>query len=194
LAGVSAAGRHEKIREVNPIDVSELPLRDIHLPDPVSWWPPAPGWWLLAAALVAALGWALWQRYRTRRLRVALAAIRRISAELEAGAEPVDCLQQLSVVLRRFVMSTAAGADARTVPGLVGPRWLEYLDAHGGGTRFREGPGRLLLDGPYVPAETLRREDAAEVSRLRAGGIETQRAPGRAPPRWTRHRGYAAEH
>jgi len=160
---------------MNPsIDVSDLPLRDIHLPEPVSWWPPAPGWWLLAGMLVAVLAFALWQRYRTRRTRAALAAIRRIRDALDAGAAPVECLQQLSIVLRRFVISTA-GADARRVPGLVGRQWLEYLDARGGGGRFRDGPGRLLLDGPYVPADALGRDDAAELGRLVADWIKSQR-------------------
>lgn len=164
---------------MNPgIDVGSLPLRDIHLPGAVPWWPPAPGWWLLLGALLAAVAWALWQRYRTRRVRAALKAIRRVHAQLESGAEPVECLQQLSIVLRRFVMAAAPAADARTVPGLVGTRWLEYLDAHGGGTRFREGPGRMLLDGPYVPPATLQREEAAEVGRLLAGWIKTQRVGG----------------
>lgn len=30
-------------------------LRDIHLPDPVSWWPPAPGWWILAIIVLTTL-------------------------------------------------------------------------------------------------------------------------------------------
>ena len=29
-------------------------LRDIHMPDPISVWPLAPGWWLAALAMVAA--------------------------------------------------------------------------------------------------------------------------------------------
>ena len=33
-------------------DPASLPLRDIHLPDPVSWWPLAPGWLALIMLLV----------------------------------------------------------------------------------------------------------------------------------------------
>ncbi|MBV1912177.1 MAG: DUF4381 domain-containing protein, partial [Cycloclasticus sp.] len=32
----------------------ELPLRDIHLPDAITWWPPAIGWWLLLAVIIVA--------------------------------------------------------------------------------------------------------------------------------------------
>ena len=41
-------------------------LRDIHLPEAVSWWPLAPGWWVLGALLVAGLAYTghfLWQRH-----------------------------------------------------------------------------------------------------------------------------------
>jgi len=29
-----------------------LNLRDIHLPDPISWWPIAPGWWMIIASVI----------------------------------------------------------------------------------------------------------------------------------------------
>ena len=40
----------------NPLDQ----LKPNHLPDPVSWWPPAPGWWMLAALTLAALALIIW--------------------------------------------------------------------------------------------------------------------------------------
>ena len=49
----------------NPDPLAQL--RDIHLPDPISGWPPGPGWWLLALLLLtvlAVLGTWLWRRRR----------------------------------------------------------------------------------------------------------------------------------
>lgn len=41
-------------------------LRDIHLPEAISWWPLAPGWWVVSALLIAGLAYVshfLWQRH-----------------------------------------------------------------------------------------------------------------------------------
>lgn len=163
---------------MNGIDFSQLPLRDIHLPDAVAWWPPAPGWWLLLAAALAASGWAGWRHYRLRRHRAALRAIARISAALDDGGEPVECLQSLSAVVRRFAMTLAGPAGLRTVPGLVGRRWLEYLDKRWEGDAFRHGAGRMLLDAPYAPEASVSREQARELASVCADWIRAQR-PGR---------------
>ncbi|WP_139173042.1 DUF4381 domain-containing protein [Marinobacter sp. AC-23] len=45
-------------------------LRDIHLPQTGGFWPPAPGWWVLAFVLlvaVAILVWAVRRRHRRNR-------------------------------------------------------------------------------------------------------------------------------
>ena len=44
-------------------------MRDIHYPGDPSWFPPAPGWWLVAALLIAALIWLYRRFYRYRRDR-----------------------------------------------------------------------------------------------------------------------------
>ena len=36
-----------------------LPLRDLHLPEPVGWWPPAPGWWILLLLVTTLLAYGL---------------------------------------------------------------------------------------------------------------------------------------
>jgi len=164
---------------MNPtIDYTELPLRDIHLPGAIGWWPPAPGWWLLGAFVL--LGVALYavHYYRGRHKRAALRAITRVRSALEQGAEPVACLQYVSTVLRRFAMTSAAAAPAggaeADVPGLIGERWLRYLDGRWAKTEFSAGLGRKLLAAPYARPNSIERAAALELTRLCSAWLAAQ--------------------
>jgi hypothetical protein len=159
------------------LDFSQLPLRDIHLPEPLSWWPPAPGWWLLAGGLLAALI-LLWLRHHRGRLqRTALEKLSGIMARLESGEEPVVCLQELSVVLRRFAMTVGPRTQAGPpeVAGLTGERWLSYLDSRWERIAFITPLGRRLLAGPYQPPQSVSTEQALELSALCADWVRAQR-------------------
>lgn len=128
---------------------STLPLRDILLPPPPPWWPPAPGWWLLAAlfgGLLAWLGLALARRARRRRRqRLILAELEQLAATTSGPA----LIGGVSALLKRVALARHAREQ---VAALTGTAWLDWLDDTGGGGAFREGPGRVLAEGPYAPA------------------------------------------
>jgi hypothetical protein len=160
---------------MNPTDISALPLRDIHLPGAVGWWPPAFGWWLVAAVLLAAASAYAVLYYRDRHRRAALRALKRVRAALEQGAEPVASLQRVSTLLRRFAMTTAQAAAEREplvtiggdeVGGLIGERWLQYLDSRWQRDAFTRGAGRLLLAAPYARPDSVERLKALELTAL----------------------------
>jgi hypothetical protein len=157
---------------MNPIDYSQIPLRDIHLPGAIGWWPLAPGWWLLVALLIAAAGIALW-RYRSQfRERAALRALKRVHAALEAGDAPVACVQRISMVIRRFAMSVAQGTS---VAGMTGDQWLRFLDSRWERSAFLEGAGRLMIYGPYAPPGRIARDDVQALNELCIAWVAAQR-------------------
>jgi hypothetical protein len=172
---------------MNPNDVSSLPLRDIHLPGPIGWWPPAVGWWLLAALLLVGLALYASRYYQSRHRRVALKSLQRVRAALEQGVEPVVCLQNVSTVLRRFAMTTAArdrkteSAAGQDVPGMIGQRWLAYLDSRWQRDTFVSGAGRVLLAAPYARPNSIERGAALELTALCAEWLSAQPAIPRAP-------------
>ena len=126
-----------------------LVLRDIHPPGDPSFWPPAPGWWLLAVLLLALLSWLVliaWRRYRIRRQRRrVLGALDALADQLGAGPSPAH-LAMISVLLRRLALMRF---PRERVAALTGAGWLGFLDETGGGGRFCEGPGQVLAAGPY---------------------------------------------
>lgn len=155
------------------IDFSQIPLRDIHFPGAVPWWPPAPGWWLLAALILGAMTYWAVRYYRTYRRRVALKILNQVRHDLEEGALPEPCLQHLSAVMRRFAMSAAA--NPALVAGLIGRSWLRYLDSRWDRDLFTNGAGSVLTIAPYAPANSISRDAAIELTTVCIDWVSRQR-------------------
>lgn len=129
---------------MNPLDQ----LRDIHLPESVNGWPPAIGWWVLAAVLLA-LTVYFWKRYKNnKKRRVIVSHAMQSLKELEADAElnPQEWLQALSALLRRIVINIHG---RQATAGLVGNQWLSFLDQNSKKQEFSNGIGSLLATQPY---------------------------------------------
>lgn len=147
--------------------MSGLVLRDVHVPPAPSLWPPAPGWWIVAAVVLAlALVWLLRGGGRARRRARAMAWF---DAQLAQADSPVARLALASELLRRAARGVRGDADR-----LDGEAWLAFLDAGDGA--FLEGEGRLLLDGPFRPeVEPARAEAAVALARARFASLRVRR-------------------
>jgi len=131
----------------------QLTLRDIHLPEAVSWWPPAPGWWGLPALILLLAIIYLFVRAWRRRRRLRNSAIQELKYICDAFDRHHDSLRlvrELSVLLRRIAISYFPRSD---VAALTGDEWLRFLDKSAdladGDQGFLKGPGRILNSGPY---------------------------------------------
>lgn len=129
----------------------ELLLRDIHLPDPVSWWPPAIGWWLLAMLIVFSIAAAFWWLHRRRVRRNAPATIARLeltrlSADWSEHRDAQLLVRQLSTWLRRTGMSMSS---RQTAASLTGADWLELLNDMADEPVFGAAATQLVSEAPY---------------------------------------------
>lgn len=153
----------------DPSDLSNL--RDIVLPPPVSYWPPAPGWWVLAVLLAALLALLLVrQLIRHRHDAYRREALR----ELAALPAPLDAsgAQALSAILKRTALVAFPRSD---VAGLTGAAWLRFLDTTGRMQAFERGPAAPLPQialGASVDADERAIRTAAHdwIRRHRAAG------------------------
>jgi type II secretory pathway pseudopilin PulG len=139
-----------------------LPLRDIHLPAAIGGWPPALGWWLLAALMlgvVGLLGWLWWQRKgRDSALEAALQTLEQL--QRTHRKDPQTLLRELSVLLRRTAISVHG---RQAVAGLTGAAWLGFLNQQAGKVLFSKPLGSLLTEQPYradAPTDTAALVDA----------------------------------
>ena len=97
-------------------------LRDIAVPPPVPWWPPAPTWWIVLAVLAIAVivvAFRVWRVWRANAYR------RAASHELQRTTSVTG----IAEILKR----TALVAYPRTdIAALSGSAWCRWLGETGG--------------------------------------------------------------
>jgi len=138
-------------------------LADIHLPGAVAFWPPAPGWWVVAALVLLALALLLRQQLQRlltrRRLATALRELDAIYANWQQQSQQSQDARQrnaaglallygFNTILKRVALYTCRDQD---IPRLTGHAWLQFLDSHDPRSDFTTGVGQVLADGTYRP-------------------------------------------
>lgn len=139
-------------------------LRDLHLPQAVSDWPPALGWWLLTGLVLVGLIWVsrvLYRRYkRNAYRRLAQRELHAIAAEYSETQDARRALIAVQMLMKRAAMTAFNRAE---VAALTGVAWAQFLDATSTTSRFSLGSGELLIDGPYQAKEAI---SSAELTAL----------------------------
>lgn len=132
---------------------TQLPLRDIHLPEAISGWPPAIGWWILAVLIPLFLGLAVWLFKRMTR-KTALKTAKKMLNDIKQDQTSNEYakLCRISELIRRVTISLAPRVK---VASLTGQAWLNYLDETMQGQPFTQGIGQHLINAPYQSKQTL---------------------------------------
>ncbi len=126
-----------------------LQLRDIHLPDGVSWWPPALGWWLLLLLLVVLLSTIYLVRLwwgRGALLRSVKREFEHVRSHYRDSADHHQAVTETSVLLRRIIL---AYHPRESSASLTGEAWLGLLNQYLDDEPFNSELGRSLLEAPY---------------------------------------------
>ncbi len=140
--------------------MSDLELKDIHLPDASLWWPLAPGWWILFALLVGLailLPWLLRRRRDQAPRRLSLIELQGIERAFAAHGDSAMALRELSRLLRRTLISyrgRAGFADSS------GDAWTGQLRELASRDAFDDDQLRLLAHERY------RRDCECDIDRL----------------------------
>ena len=148
---------------MNPDLLSQL--RDIHGAAPVSWWPPAPGWWILALLILVLLVW-LGRRviagYRvSQRRRQMLGWVDHLNANVDPQRDPQAYLSTLN---RIFKLVALRAFPDQHCAALNGQDWADFLLEKMKKQQASESLN-VLASGPYDPAPGFDPETLSELSR-----------------------------
>lgn len=124
-------------------------MHDIHEPAPVSWWPLAPGWWVLGGVSVALLGlliyWLIRRVKQNRYRQEALSLLDNIATE-PAGHSIAD----LNAVLKRTALYAYPNERPEIARG-YGEPWIQWLNDKCDKPPIDGAAAHALAQGEYNP-------------------------------------------
>jgi hypothetical protein len=140
-------------------------LRDIHETQAVPWWPPAPGWWVLALLVLVLLAWAgkrLFSLYRDyKRRKNMLVWIDNLNSTVDPQKDPQMYLSTLNRIFKVVALRAFPGQHCAL---MAGQEWEEFLRGKFNDKQNTE-PLRILATGPYDPAPQYDPADITELAR-----------------------------
>lgn len=149
---------------MNPDLLSQL--KDIHGAPAVPWWPPAPGWWVLALVLLAILVWlgrrvlALY-RVRQRRKKM-LAWVDHLNENIDPARDPQGYLSTLNRIFKLVALRAFPGEQCAA---LAGQDWVDFLIG-----KMKKGQSseslNVLASGPYDPSPQFDPVRMSELTRF----------------------------
>jgi Domain of unknown function (DUF4381) len=105
-------------------------LKDIHLPETVSWWPPAIGWWLLMlmaiAVTTAIIYWAIKRKKQWQYREEAMVLLDECYQQWRVSNNDVRCFNAINALLKRTALTAFPESNATA---LHGQQWLDFLNA-----------------------------------------------------------------
>lgn len=164
------------------MDKQVLNLRDIHLPEPISWWPIASGWWLLLACLIVLLVIVFFAKKRYKRKQInreIQSEVEQIKKQFKQSKNKLELAQSLSVLLRRTSISLYS---EKNVAGLTGEQWLAFLDktrlveSSTATHNFQSETGKALIVAPYLPNTSDFSFNTTALIKLCEDWLKTQKA------------------
>lgn len=130
-------------------------LKDIHLPEPVGWWPLAPGWYLLmvlGVLLVFGLTYWFYRRHLNALAKhKALDLLKMYKEQYEKENDIQLTSARISELLRRVALVYFPRVQ---VASLHGDAWLNFLNQTCKGIDFQPVK-EMLLDSPFKTGETV---------------------------------------
>lgn len=99
-------------------------LKDIHLPDAVSWWPLAPGYYLLLALCIGVSLWAWFALQKRHKQHAAKKAALVLLSQLTPDS--IQIAVEVNSLLKRAAMSYVS---REKIASLDGNAWYEWIDS-----------------------------------------------------------------
>ncbi len=132
----------------NPLDQ----LRPNHLPDPIGIWPPAIGWWVLAALImlmVTGIGYWLIRRWKNNHYR--RQGVKQANHLLALYSQHKNSLRFAHDCNRLLKQVALHAYPQKDVAGLHGQQWQAFLAEKGQDQQFINGAGEAFGEGRFSP-------------------------------------------